>query len=230
MPPRRQNRNQREEQSVNNEGGQADPMQNFADMIAQAMENRAPTGRGRLRNQPADRLANFKVFKAVGSPEFKGTTDPIEAQTWVKEMEKAFIIARVTEEQKTAFATYLMKGEANYWWETNQARAGTEVVLWTRFKELFFENYFSPSMQSRMEVKFLELKQKNMSVSEYAAKFNELARFAPHQVDTEARKARRFENELKPGIYNKVAVLQINTFAALMEKALIAEGGSEAAS
>ena len=57
-----------------------------------------------------------------------------------------------------------------------------------------------------------------------------MARFAPHQVDTEARKARRFELGLKPWLYNKVAVLQIPTFAALMEKTIIAEEGSEAMS
>lgn len=48
-------------------------------------------------------------------------------------------------------------------------------------------------MQGRMEMRFLELKQGDMTVPQYAAKFNELARFAPHQVDTEVRKARRFE-------------------------------------
>ena len=63
---------------------------------------------------------------------------------------------------------------------------------------MFFENYFPESMKNKMEIKFLELKQGNMSVEEYAAKFNELARFATHQVDTEARKARRFEQGLKP--------------------------------
>ena len=110
MPPRRQNHNQREERSMNNERNQDDPMQNFTDMIAQAMWTRTPAARGQANN----RLANFKDFKAVGPPEFSGTTDPIAAQTWVKEMEKAFIISRVAEEQKTAFATYLMKGEANY--------------------------------------------------------------------------------------------------------------------
>lgn len=114
MSPRRQNRNQRDERSVNNEGDQADPMQNFADMLAQAMQTGAPAARNRLAN----RLVNFKDFKAVGPSEFKGTIYPIEAQTWVSEMEKAFVISRVAEEQKTDFATYLIKGEANYWWET----------------------------------------------------------------------------------------------------------------
>ena len=93
---------------------------------------------------------------------------------------------------------------------------------------MFFETYFSESKKQEMEVKFLELKQGSMSVAEYEAKFNELARFATHQVDTEARKVRRFELGLRPWIYNRIAVLKIQTFSELLERAAIAEGGSEA--
>lgn len=94
-------------------------MQNFANMVAQAMQQGIPAAGNQLDN----RLANFKDFKTVRQPEFRGTTDPIEVQTWVKKIEKAFVIARVDEGQKTAFATYMMKEEANFWWEENQARA-----------------------------------------------------------------------------------------------------------
>lgn len=188
MPPRRQARNQRTGETViDAERPRQDPMQKFADMVAQALQRDIPvTG-----NQPDNHLANFKDFKAVGPPEFRGSAGPIEAQTWVNEIEKAFIIARVDEGQKTVFATYMMKGKANFWWEANKTRAGEEEITWDMFKNLFFENYLSVSMQSRMEVKFLELKQENMTVAEYAAKFNELARLAPHQVDTEARKGKK---------------------------------------
>ena len=204
MPPRRQTRNQRAGETViDAERPRQDPMQKFANMVAQALQQGIPAA----GNRPDNRLSNFKDFKAVGPPEFRGTADPIEAQTWVNEIEKAFVVARVDEGQKTSFATYMLKGEANFWWEANKTRAGEGVVTWARFKTLFFENYLSASMQARMEVKFLELKQDNMTVAEYAAKFNELARFAPHQVDTEARKARRFELGLKLWLYNKVAVL-----------------------
>lgn len=65
---------------------------------------------------------------------------------------------------------------------------------------------------------------------QYAAKFNELARFAPHQVDIEERKTRRFEQGLKPWISNKLSVLQLETFAQILEKSIIFEGGSEALS
>ena len=83
-------------------------------------------------------------------------------------------------------------------------------------------------MLDRMEIQFLELKQGNMTVSEYAAKFNELERFAPSQVDTERKRAKRFEQGLKPWLRRRVAVLEVNNFEQLVEKATIAEETSEA--
>lgn len=64
-------------------------------------------------NPPLTPITTFKDFKNVGPPDFKGTTEPIEAHAWIKEIEKAFVIVRVGEEQNTMFATYMMKGEAN---------------------------------------------------------------------------------------------------------------------
>ena len=43
-----------------------------------------------------------------------------------------------------------------------------------------------------MELKFLELKQENMTVAEYEAKFTELSRFVLEFVNTDAKGARRF--------------------------------------
>ena len=56
----------------------------------------------------------------------------------------------------------MLKGEANFWWEANHGRAGVGVVPWEKLKELFFEKYFPRSMQSRMEMRILELKQVDM--------------------------------------------------------------------
>ena len=153
MPPRR--RVTAPEESVNDERVPVDPIQRLVDLLGEALRGRnepVPP------NPPVAPVANFKDFKSVGPPEFMGTTDPIVAQTWIKEMEKAFAIARVGEDQKTVFATYMLRGEVNYWWEANQQRAGEGIIPWERFKTLFFENYFLKSMKNRMEVKFLELK------------------------------------------------------------------------
>ena len=57
-------------------------------------------------------------------------------------MEKAFTLVRVEENQKSEFASYFLKGEATYWWETVRALEGEGIVTWERFTELLVEKYF----------------------------------------------------------------------------------------
>jgi hypothetical protein len=78
-----------------------------------------------------------------------------------------------------------------------------------------------------MEIKFLELKQGNMTVAEYEAKFTELSRFVPEYVNTEIKKIRRFQQGLKQWIQNKVALLEITDYATLVQKVTIVEKGSD---
>ena len=65
---------------------------------------------------------------------------------------------KIGEDQKTDFASYLLKGKANYWWESTRALEGEGPVSWTRFTELLFEKYFSDCLRNQLEVEFLELK------------------------------------------------------------------------
>ena len=67
-----------------------------------------------------------------------------------------------------------------------------------------------------MELKFFELKQENLTVAEYETKFTELARFVPEYVNTEEKKAKRFQQGLKPWIHSKVALFELNTYAAVV--------------
>ncbi|XP_074342767.1 uncharacterized protein LOC141680439 [Apium graveolens] len=82
-------------------------------------------------------------------------------------------------------------------------------------------------MENQMELKFLELKQGNMSVAEYEAKFTELSRFVPYHVNTDEKKAKRFQQGLKPYIQNRIAVFEITNYTTLVQKAAIVESGSE---
>ncbi|MCI47863.1 cellular nucleic acid-binding protein, partial [Trifolium medium] len=58
--------------------------------------------------------------------------------------------------------------------------AGGAVITWAKFKREFMTKYFPADERNRKVIEFMELKQRSMSVSEYAAKFEELCRFAPH--------------------------------------------------
>ena len=78
-----------------------------------------------------------------------------------------------------------------------------------------------------MELKFNELKQENSSVIEYEKKFTELARFVPEYVNTDEKRAKRFQQGLKPWIRRKVEMFILSTYAAVVQKSMIIEGESE---
>ena len=173
--------------------------------------------------QQPPQIVTFKIFQSVNPPEFQDTADPIVANAWIKEIEKAFELVGVGEEQKTKYASYLLKGESNYWWESVKALEGTEIITWQRFKGLFLEKYFPKYMQNQMELQFFELKQDGKSVVEYEKKFTELSRFVSKYVSTDEEKAKRFQQGLDPWIRSRVAMFEINTYAGVVQKAAIIE-------
>jgi len=53
-------------------------------------------------------------------------------------------------------------------------------MTWERLIELLDNQYYPRDVQRIKEREFLCLKQGHLNVMEYAVKFNELSRFAPH--------------------------------------------------
>ncbi|XP_028092598.1 uncharacterized protein LOC114292774 [Camellia sinensis] len=127
-------------------------------------------------------------------PIFLGGIEPLKAETWLLEMEKLFEVFPYTEIQKVLLVTYTLKDEARRWWLL--IRNTNANMTWARFNEIFYEKYFPQCFRDQKASEFQELKQGRMSVDEYEAKFTELARFAPHMVDTDYKKARKFEGRL----------------------------------
>ncbi|XP_074323676.1 uncharacterized protein LOC141660584 [Apium graveolens] len=173
---------------------------------------------------PVVPVVTFNQFQSVKPPEFKGTMDRTKARAWLKEIEKAFTLVKVEAYQKIDFARYFLKGEANYWWESKKTLEGDNVVTWDRFTELFLEKYIPRNMKNQIEIKFLELKQGNISVMKYEDKFTELARFILEQVDIEEKRAKRFQQGLKPWIYSRVTVFELITYTVMVQNAMIIEG------
>ena len=124
-------------------------------------------------------------------------------------MERSLELVRLEEEQKTVYVTYFLKGEVIYWWDSVKAMEAVQPVTWARFKDLFLEKYYPKYIQKQMEVKFLELKQGNMSVLEYEKKFKELSRFVAKYVGTEEEKAQRFQQGLEYWIRGRVSMFEI---------------------
>ncbi|XP_057954119.1 uncharacterized protein LOC131148436 [Malania oleifera] len=70
---------------------------------------------------------------------------------------------------------------------------------------------------------FMNLTQGSLTVQQYAAKFQELSRFAPFMIPDEAKKAWKFQRSLRSEIRKQMAILHLQDFATLVDKATVAE-------
>ncbi|XP_058764834.1 uncharacterized protein LOC131638299 [Vicia villosa] len=82
----------------------------------------------------------------------------------------------------------------------------------------------------KKEIEFLELKQGNLSVMEYAARFVELEKFYPHynEATAEFSKCIKFENGLCPEINKEIRYQEICNFPDLVDSCRIYEEDNNA--
>ncbi|KAG5536038.1 hypothetical protein RHGRI_023734 [Rhododendron griersonianum] len=143
---------------------------------------------------------SIKDFQKMKPPTFEGGIDGLKAYNWVQ-------------------------GEAHRWWL--QQREREQNMNWTRFKEIFYEKYFPQTLKDNKCTEFINLKQGNMTVSEYDKAFTDLSQFAPHMISTENLKARRFEEGLKDGLRKPIKMLRLPTYTDVLNVALMAETENE---
>ena len=66
-----------------------------------------------------------------------------------------------------------------------------------------------------------------MSVAEYESKYTELTRYAPHMLDTDYKKARKFEGGLNVEILDRINVLKLLKYVDVLDRAIMAESNIE---
>ena len=90
--------------------------------------------------------------------------------------------------------------------------------------------YFPKDVRGKKEIKFLELKQGNLSIIEYAAKFVELSKFdAPYdEANGEFSECIKFENGLRPEIKQVIGYQRIRVFSDLVDCCRIYEQDTKA--
>ncbi|MQM14926.1 hypothetical protein Taro_047861, partial [Colocasia esculenta] len=79
-------------------------------------------------------------FKRMTPPSFKGESDPLIAESWMRETEKIFRAIRCPDEDKVTLATYMLQERADVWWSSllrTRFEDGAVVVAWDAFVRLF---------------------------------------------------------------------------------------------
>ncbi|XP_057432388.1 uncharacterized protein LOC130725153 [Lotus japonicus] len=89
--------------------------------------------------------------------------------------------------------------------------ANNEEINWNSFRTAFLEKYFPTSARDEREAQFLTLRQGNMSVPEFAAKLESLAKYFQffHDHVDERYMCKRFVNGLRLDIEDSVRPLGI---------------------
>ncbi|MQM06228.1 hypothetical protein Taro_039048, partial [Colocasia esculenta] len=163
-------------------------------------------------------------FKRMAPPSFKGESDPLMAESWMRETKKIFRAIRCPNEDKVTLATYMLQ-----WSSLLRTRFedGAVDVVWDAFVRLFRAKFVPEHIQDKMEQEFLSLTQGSMTVLEYEARFSELSKYAPHIVEDERRKTNKFVMGLKPSLRTRLVAFDHSTLDEALSAACRQEGEME---
>ncbi|XP_020961153.1 uncharacterized protein LOC110263729 [Arachis ipaensis] len=139
-------------------------------------------------------------FLKSGSPWFNGNANALEADQWFREVERFLYTQHVPEVQSV------------------------EVVTHTTG---FYGRYFLHAFRTAKELELMQLKQKDMSVTNYTREFENLYRFSKscqgNPADYEEWKCAQYEKGLRRDIFNYVYPQKLTNFTTLVKKCQLAE-------
>jgi hypothetical protein len=146
---------------------------------------------GRSQQQQQPQASSYPDFLATHPLEFTEMIDPLEANHWFRVTESKFGLLHCSKFQKTLFAAQQLRGSASAWWATYTITIqDNHQVLWNEFCTAFRGHHLQAGTMHRNLQEFLDLQQETDNVYEYIRKFNYLAQFGTHHVDTDDKKAK----------------------------------------
>src|SRR6266511_242701 len=162
-------------------------------------QQQQPHGR---QGQPQN--ATYGDFAVTHPPTLAKAEDPLEANSWIHLMESKFELLICTETQKTLFAAHQLRGATASWWATYLAMQPTgRQVPWAEFSVAFRAHHIPSSVMKIKLCEFMALKQGSKTIREYVQVFNDLARYAPNHVETDAKKKECFLEGMNPKLQSR---------------------------
>jgi hypothetical protein len=91
----------------------------------------------------------------------------MEAEDWLKGVEKKLMMTQCTDREKVIFAAHQLFGTTAFWWETHRnTHADVDSITWNEFKAHFHNHYVPRGTMKSKKKEFTDLKQGGMIVSE----------------------------------------------------------------
>jgi hypothetical protein len=144
-------------------------------------------------------------------PVFTHASNPLEADDWVRAVEKQLNIAQCNDLEKVLYASGQLQGAAQTWWESYQAARPNNAppVTWNDFVRDSKAHHIPDGVIELNQEEFRNLRIGSMSVAEYHDRFAQLSRYAPDEVRDDANKQCLF---LKGVYYDLRLQLSGNTY------------------
>jgi hypothetical protein len=169
------------------------------------------------------RKTSYLEFSKTRPPRFVKAKDPLEADEWIRVMEKKFGLVRCTEIHKSLFATQQLRGPTSTWWGNVVAvQPARHQVTWDEFKLAFREHYVPEGVLHMKQEEFIRLKQGD-TVMQYLNKFNHLSKYAIDQVNTDLKKKICFMRGLNDRLQQKMATCLDITYSRATSTTLAVE-------
>jgi hypothetical protein len=147
----------------------------------------------------------------------------LEAEDWLKGVEKKLLIAQCTDHEKVLFVVHQLYGTAANWWETYcDTHASIDTITWNEFKA-WFHTHYVPRGTLKLKKEFTDLRQCSMSVNEYLNSFIQLARYSPDDINTDEKKHDMFLNGLNDDIQFQLLNTDYTDFQHMVDKAIVIE-------
>ncbi|KAK2988434.1 hypothetical protein RJ640_020152 [Escallonia rubra] len=167
----------------------------------------------------------LKNFMNMHPPDFVGEGDPDKAESLIMNMERTFKTMGRNDEMKLLLATLRLENDAARRWKMIDSKwiAAQTVRTWELFKTEFNKNYIPRSVKPKREAEFRNFEQGNLTAQQYATKFTSLARHASYLVEGEDKRARKFQDGLKPEIQEKISIRNVDDYYEMVDRALLIE-------
>jgi hypothetical protein len=148
----------------------------------------------------------------------------MEAEGWLKSIEKKLEIAQCNDHEKVLFAAHQLFGTAADWWEMyRNSHQNIGAITWNEFKARFRTHYVPRGTLKLKKKEFFDLQQGSLTVNEYLNKFTQLSRYTPDDVNTDEKKQDALLNELNDEIQFQLLNTNYEDFQWMVDKAIIVE-------
>jgi hypothetical protein len=233
MSPRRANNNNGNENENNNNNDTNTAIQQLVaaqaqlmQMMTQLIQANANNNNNNNNNPPpppsppppqVDRLARFLRLRPN---KFSSATEPIVPDDWLRSVNKDLTTCECTDAEKVRFTAHLLEGSAAMWWETYQVTHPIDDLDWDTFREGFRTTHISSGTINVKKEEFRSLRQGGRTLKEYMDDFCALSRYAPEDIDIDAKRKEKFLSGLKGELKIPLSVAYAPNYQSLLDQAI----------